>query len=64
MHTCIVMHWAPISVNEPKRPFKDNPISAVGSSLARVTFETSQTLLAGGHVVFLGDLPVFAPSYD
>ena len=33
---------------------------AVGSSLARVTCETSQVLLAGGQVVFLGDLP-FSP---
>ena len=30
---------------------------AVGSSLARVTCETSQVLLGGGQVVFLGDLP-------
>ena len=29
----------------------------MGSSLARVTCETSQVVLAGGQVVFLGDLP-------
>ena len=34
--------------------------TAVGSSLARVTCETSQVLLAGGQVVFLGDL-AFSP---
>ena len=32
-------------------------LTAVGSSLARVTCEASQVLLAGGQVVFLGDLP-------
>ena len=32
----------------------------MGSSLARVTYEISQVLLAGGQVVFLGDLP-FSP---
>ena len=32
----------------------------VGSSLARVTCERSQVLLAGGQVVFLGD-PPFSP---
>ena len=32
----------------------------VGSSLARVTCETSQVLLAGGQVVFLGVL-LFSP---
>ena len=31
---------------------------AVGSSLIRVTCETSQVLLAGGQVVFLRDLPL------
>ena len=31
-----------------------------GSSVARVTCETSQVLLAGGQVFFLGDLP-FSP---
>ena len=31
---------------------------AVGSSLVRVTCETSQVLLAGGQVVFLRDLPL------
>ena len=31
--------------------------AAVGSSLARVTCETRQFLLAGDQVVFLGDLP-------
>ena len=30
---------------------------AVGSILARVTYETSKVLLAGGQVVFLGNLP-------
>ena len=37
-----------------------NVIPAVGSSLDRVTCETSQVLLVGGQVVFLGDLP-FSP---
>ena len=32
-------------------------LTAVGSSLARVTCETGQVPLAGGQVVFLGDLP-------
>ena len=32
-------------------------LTAVGSSLAQVTCETSQVLLAGGQVVFLEDLP-------
>ena len=32
-------------------------IAAVDSSLARVTCEASQVLLAGGQVVFLGELP-------
>ena len=31
--------------------------TAVGSSLARVTCETSQVLLAGGQMDFLMDLP-------
>ena len=35
-------------------------LTAVGSSLARVTCETSKVLPAGGQVVFLGDLP-FSP---
>ena len=35
-------------------------VTAVGSSLARVTCETSQVLLAGGQVVFLEDAP-FSP---
>ena len=30
---------------------------AVGSILARVTYETSKVLLAGGQVGFLGNLP-------
>ena len=32
----------------------------MGSSLARVTCEISQVVLAGGQVLFLGDLP-FSP---
>ena len=32
-------------------------LTAVGSSLARVTSDTSQVVLAGDQVVFLGDLP-------
>ena len=33
-------------------------LTAVGSSLARVyTCETSKVLLAGGQVVYLGDIP-------
>ena len=36
-------------------------LTAVGSSLARVTCETSQVLLAGGQVVFLEDLQ-FSPT--
>ena len=36
-------------------------LTAVGSSLAEVTCETSQVLLAGGQVVYLGDLP-FSPN--
>ena len=32
----------------------------MGSSLARVKCETSQVLLVGGQVIFLGDLP-FSP---
>ena len=40
------------SALNPRRP------TAVGSSLARVICETSQFLLAGGQVVFLGDPPV------
>ena len=32
----------------------------MGSSSARVTYGTSQVLLVGGQVVFLGDLP-FSP---
>ena len=35
-------------------------LATVGSSLAWVTCETSQGLLAGGQVVFLGDL-LFLP---
>ena len=35
------------------------PSIHVGWSLARVTCETSQVLLAGGQVVFLGGSPVF-----
>ena len=35
-------------------------ISLLGSSLARVTCQTSQVLLAGGQVFFLGEL-VFSP---
>ena len=35
-------------------------LTAVGSRLAQVTCETSQVLLAGGQVVFLGNLP-FSP---
>ena len=34
----------------------------VGSRLARVTFETSQVLLAGGQVLFLG-ISRFRPTY-
>ena len=33
----------------------------MGSSLARVTCGTSQVLLVGGQVVYLGDLP-FSPT--
>ena len=32
-------------------------LTTVGLSLARVTCETSEVLLAGGQVFFLGDLP-------
>ena len=32
----------------------------MGSSLARVTHETSQVLFAGGQVVLLGDRPFLA----
>ena len=32
--------------------------------IAWVTCEKSQVLLAGGQVVFLGDLPFFAPPFD
>ena len=39
---------------------QDADLAAVGSSLARVTSETSQVLLAGGQVVFLWDL-LFSP---
>ena len=35
-------------------------LTAVGSSLARVTCKRSQVLPASGQVVFLGDLP-FSP---
>ena len=35
-------------------------LTAMGLSLARVTCETSQVLLADGQVFFLGDLP-FSP---
>ena len=35
-------------------------LTAVSCSLAPVTCETSQVLLAGGQVFFLGDLP-FSP---
>ena len=35
-------------------------LTAVGSSLARVTCGKSQVLLADGHVVYYGDLP-FSP---
>ena len=35
-------------------------LTAVGSSVAWVTCETSQVLLVGGQVFFLGDLP-FSP---
>ena len=40
------------------RPLIACHLTAVGSSLARVTCETSQVLLAGGQVFFLGDLPL------
>ena len=40
---------------------KDAYLTAVSSSLAWVTCETSQVLLVGGQVVFLGDLP-FSPT--
>ena len=33
--------------------------TTVGSSLAQVTCETRQVLLAGGQMVFLGDFPFF-----
>ena len=36
----------------------------MGLSLARATCETSQVLLAGGQVFFLGGSPVFAPPND
>ena len=40
--------------------YLDSHFTAVGSNLARVTFETSQVLLVHGQLVFLGDLP-FSP---
>ena len=36
-----------------------NHLTTVGLSLAQATCETSQVLLVGGQVVFLGDLPFF-----
>ena len=39
-------------------------LTAVGSSLAWVTCETSQILFAGGQVFFLGVSPIFAPPND
>ena len=36
---------------------KTQKLTAVGSSLAQIICETSQVLLAGGQMVFLGDLP-------
>ena len=40
-------------------------LTAVGSSPARITCETSQVLLVGGQqVFFLGDLPFSPPPYD
>ena len=49
-----------VEVANLKRSKSLNHLTAVGSSLARVTRETSQVLLTGGQVVFLGDLP-FSP---
>ena len=40
--------------------FSARHLTTVSSSLARVIYEISQALLAGGQVVFLGDLP-FSP---
>ena len=39
-------------------------LTTVGLSLARATCETSQVLLVGGQMVFLGDLPFFASPSD
>ena len=47
------------------RDVKDtNLLTTEYSRLARVTSETSQVLLAGGQVVFLGGSPVFASPND
>ena len=42
--------------------FAAQHLTAVGSSLSRVTCETSHVLLAGGQVFFLQDLP-FSPHF-
>ena len=56
-HACDV-HFIDYCINTCMHIFAI--LTAVGSSLARATCETSQVLLAGGQVVFLGDLP-FSP---
>ena len=47
-------------INIAQKSQEARHLTAVGSSLARVTCEASQVLLAGGQVFFLGDLP-FSP---
>ena len=52
-----VAEWLRPLIFSALNPFH---LTAVGSSLARVTRETSQVLPAGGQVVFLADVP-FSP---